>query len=95
MDNVILSSLIVSLCSILLDFVMGVLISIKEKTFDASKLPQFIATNVFPYVGGLTIVAVLAIYVPDLNYLFYTGVALVIVKFSKEALLDKLKTLFK
>jgi len=92
-DTIILNSLLISLASILLDTIMGILISIKAKTFDVSKLPQFIAGNVFPYMGGLIILAVFANYVPDLAYLFYAGVALVTVKFSKEALIDKLKTL--
>lgn len=92
--DAIITSLIVALCSILLDFILGVLISIKDKTFDLSKLPQFLKTNLFPYIGGLLVVAAVAIWVPTLNYLFYAGGALVTAKFCKEALLDKVKLLF-
>lgn len=92
-DSIILNSLLISLASILLDMIIGVLISVKDKTFSISKFPQFLATSVMPYMGGLIILALFANYVPDLAYLFYAGVALVTVKFSKEALLDKLKTL--
>jgi hypothetical protein len=93
-DPTILNSLLVVLASILLDTVMGVFLAIKTNTFNLSKLPQFLASNVFPYVGGLIILAVFANYITDLNYLFYAAVGLVTVKFSKEALIDKIQTLF-
>jgi len=93
LENAVLSALVVALCSIMIDFIMGVLISIKDKTFSVNKLPQFLASNIFPYAGGLTVVALLAIYVPELNYLFYAGIGFVTLKFSKEALIDKLKRL--
>lgn len=93
-DSTILNSLLVALASILLDMLMGVCIAIKIGTFSLSTLPKFLASNVVPYVGGLIILAVFANYLSDLNYLFYAGVGLVTVKFSKEALIDKLKTLF-
>jgi hypothetical protein len=93
-DSAILNSLLVALASIILDMLMGVAISVKNSTFSLSKLPQFLANNVFPYVGGLIILAVFANYVSNLAYLYYAGVGLVTVKFSKEALIDKLKLLF-
>ena len=93
-DTIILNCLLVVLASILLDTLLGILIAVKIKTFDVSKLPQFLASNVLPYIGGLIILAVFANLVAELQYLFYTAVTLVTVKFSKEALLDKLTVLF-
>jgi energy-coupling factor transporter transmembrane protein EcfT len=93
-DSTILNSLLVVLASILLDMLMGVCIAIKTGTFSLSKLPKFLASNVVPYIGGLIILAVFANYVSEMEYLFYAGVGLVTVKFSKEALVDKLTTLF-
>lgn len=94
MNLLILNLLLVVLMSILLDTILGILISIKAKAFDISKLPQFLATNVLPYVGGLVVLAAFANYVPELNYLFYTGVGIVTLKFTKEALIDKVTQLF-
>ena len=79
---------------IVLDFLLAVLISIKKKTFDFTVLPQFIATNICPYVGGLVILAFLSVYLAELSYLYYAAVAIITVKFSKEALLDKITELF-
>lgn len=91
----ILNSLVVILLIIVLDFLMGVLTSIKNKTFDFCKMPQFVATNIFPYVGGLCVIALMAIYVTEMEYLYYTAAGLVGLKFSKEALIDKMVVLFK
>ena len=93
-SSAILTSLTAVLCTVLLDFIIGVGISIKQKTFSVSILPQFIANNLVPYVGGLIILALFANYIPEMEYVFYTGVGLVGVKFTKDALLDKLTILF-
>lgn len=94
LSNPILNSLMISLITILIDTVLGIMVSLKNKEFDVSKLPQFIATNLFPYIGGLVVIGIGAYYISSLEYLFYAGNALVIIKFSKEALIDKLKILF-
>ena len=93
-SSVIFKSLIAVLVTILLDFVLGVLVSIKDRTLQLSVLPQFIATNLFPYVGGLVVLALLSVYLAQLEYLYYAAAGLVALKFSKEALLDKIKELF-
>lgn len=92
--SIIYKSLLIVLTSILIDFVLGVLISIKDTKFDISLLPKFIATNIFPYVGGLVVLAFLALYLPEMSYLYYGAVSMVTLKFSKEALFDKIKQLF-
>ena len=92
--SAIFKSLLLVLATILLDFILGVLVSIKKGTFSLSVLPKFIASNVFPYVGGLVTLALLSVYLSQLEYLYYTFVAMAAIKFSKEALLDKVKALF-
>lgn len=92
-DSTIMSSLVVALTAIFLDMILGVLISIMDKTFDFSILPRFLATNVMPYAGGLIILALFASYVSEWEYVYYTGVGLVAVKFTKEALIEKLRIL--
>lgn len=90
----IITAFLVALATISLDTILGILVSFKAGTFDVGKLPQFIRTNILPYIGGLIILALLANYVNELEYYFYTGVGLVAIKFSKEAILDKLRSLF-
>lgn len=92
-DTAIMKCLIVALATIFLDVIMGILLSVKNGSFSLNKLPQFLATNIVPYMGGLIVLAVFANYVSDLSYAFYAGTALVAVKFSKEALIDKIKAL--
>lgn len=93
-SSLILNSLLVVLASILLDFILGVLISIKKRTFSLSKLPQFLVTNLLPYIAALVTLALLSVYLSELEYLYYGAVAFVTAKFTKEALLDKIKELF-
>lgn len=93
MENAILYGFVIAILSILLDFLLGVFISIKKKEFSINKLPQFLANNIFPYIGGLGIIALVAFFVPEFEYLFYAGVGFVALKYSKEALIDKVKML--
>ena len=93
-STVIFQTLLVVLASILLDLLLGVLIAIKKGEFSLSILPHFLAANVFPYVGGLVILALLSVYLAQMEYLYYAAAAIVTVKFSKEALLDKITILF-
>ena len=93
-DALIIQSLVVCVASIGLDFILGILISIKESTFTISKLPQTIGKNIFPFVGGLIILALLGNYIDEFNAVYYVGAGLVTLKFSKEALIDKIKILF-
>lgn len=92
--DIMFKSLLLVLSSILLDFIFGVLVSIRRRTFSLSKLPQFLVTNFLPYVVGLVVLACLSSYFSPLEYLYYFMVALVTAKFSKEALIDKIKQLF-
>ena len=91
--TLIFKTLLVAIATILLNFVLGVLISIKKHEFDINLLPKFIATDLFPYIGGLMVLALLSVYLAELEYLYYAAVSMVAVKFSKEALLDKIKVL--
>lgn len=94
LSSMVFKSLVIVLATILLDFVLGVLISIKKRTFQISILPKFIASNLFPYVGGLVILALLSVYLAELEYLYYAAAGMVAIKFSKEALMDKITELF-
>lgn len=92
--DIMFKSLIVVLASVLLDFIFGVLVSLHNHTFSLSKLPQFLVTNFLPYIAGLVALAILASYISEIEYFYYFMVGLVTIKFSKEALIDKIKQLF-
>ena len=82
--------------AILLDAVVGILKTFKKENenFDIRKLPQFVATNVFPFVGGLVILAVVAECVGQpYDGLFYPIAVAVLVKYVAE-IKDKLANLF-
>lgn len=97
MDIAVTNTLITVMATILLDWFLGILVSIKTnpKTFSLSKLPQALAQNIFPYIGGLLVVWVLSIYIPFFVTVFYAFAGLASLKFSKEALIEKGKELFK
>ena len=78
---------------IFLDALMGIASAIKNKTFNIRKLPQFVSTNLLPYVGGLIVLMLAAILVPDLSAAFYTAAAAVAAKYLAE-IKDKIAAVF-
>ena len=88
--------LLIIVAGILLDAVLGVLVTFKpdEENFDIRKLPRFIATNIFPYVGGLAVVAIVADQVGQpYDFVFYGFAVPVVAKYLAE-IKDKLFVLF-
>lgn len=75
------------------DFILGVIRSIRDGTFDAGKLPEFIKQNIFPYVGGLLILALFALASPEIKVLFFSAAAAATIKFGKD-LKDKIVGIF-
>jgi len=93
-NTAILYSLLTCLGFITCDALLGWIKGYKEDNFDLSLVPQFLKTNVFPYMGGLIILAFFSCLIPDLISVFYVAVGLVSLKFGKEAILEKAKGLF-
>lgn len=52
-----LNGLFLALGLIGIDFLMGVIVAIKNRTFDWQLLPKFLGTHVLPEVGGLIVLA--------------------------------------
>ena len=78
---------------ILANLVLGVLLAIKMNTFDVRKLPQFLETNLLPYIGGLLVLALFSNMDPTLSILFFTISAAVYAKFLAN-IKDQLVQLF-
>lgn len=82
---------------ILLDTLLGVILSIKAKAFDVRKLPQFLATNLLPYGGGLLCLALAGCIAGDYSIqilaIFYAAAAAAAAKFLAE-IKDKVVQIF-
>lgn len=63
--------------------------------FDIRKVPQFLRTNVLPYLSVLFVLAGLTVASPEYKPVFYFICTIVSAKFSWEALRDKLTQFFK
>jgi len=88
------ATLMIVLALILVDFLFGVFISIRDGIFDFKKLPQFVITSILPYIGGLLILAIVAQYIGAIFLeLFLSISALVVVKYIVN-LKDKIFVLF-
>ena len=66
---------------ILADFIFGVLLSLRNKNFSFSKLPQFVETSLVPYIGGLLVLALFSNVNTELGALFFTIAATITAKF--------------
>lgn len=66
---------------VLVDFVFGVLASLRNGNFSLSKLPQFVETSLIPYIGGLLALALFSNTNAELGALFFTIAATITVKF--------------
>lgn len=88
------AALIVVIAMILVDFLLAIFISLKEKTFDFKKLPQFVCSSILPYVGGLLVLAIVAQYVENCyTELFLSVAGLVAIKYLVDVK-DKIIKLF-
>ena len=77
-----------------MDAFFGILKALEAKIFDLRKLPAFVAANIFPYIGGLVVVGVLAEYVGEpYRALFYLIAVFVGGKYLAE-IKDKVAALF-
>lgn len=93
-DTNIILGIKICLIAILGDTAVTWLLAFIEGEFDIRKAPQFIKTNVLPYIGGLLIVAILAI--TDVNYMpvFIAITSIITAKFGVEIIKDKLIAYF-
>ena len=61
----------VKLCTVLVlivvDFILGVIVAIKEKTFQLSKLASFLNTTVLYLVGGYFLIGIVCVAEPSIG----------------------------
>jgi len=93
-NSAIFYSLLTCLGFIFCDTLLGYAKAWKEGNFDLSLAPKFLVSNIFPYIGALIILALFSLFIEDMISLFYIAVGLVMVKFGKEIITEKIKALF-
>lgn len=59
----VIPALIIVVCAIILDVVLGVAVKLINKEFNAELLPKFLITGVLPYLGSLLVLGLLAEFV--------------------------------
>lgn len=89
-DPIILLGIKISLTAILVDTMIGWVLAFASGTFDITKMPRFLATNIFPYIGALLIVAFASNYDATWKPLFEICCGLITVKFGYEAVKEKI-----
>lgn len=94
-DPAILLGLKLAFVAIATDAIFGWIFAVTRGTFDIRLVPQFLRTNLFPYMTGLLLLAIVSVAAPDYKPLFYFVYTIVIAKFGVEALKDKLVKIFK
>ena len=72
LDAKVLTTLGSTLGLVLLDLLLGIILSIKQGNFDVRKLPQFLTSGVLPYVGSLLVFVLFAGSLPAIySYFLY------------------------
>lgn len=94
-DPAILLGLKLAFIAIATDAIFGWIFAVTRGAFDIRLVPQFLRTNLFPYMAGLLLLAIVTVAAPDYKPLFYFICTIVTAKFGVEALKDKLIKFFK
>jgi len=84
---------IVVVVLIVVDLLLGVLVSFKQGKFDLSQLPAFLESDIIPSLGGLLILAVASALVSQLQALYFAAAAAAAAKYLKD-IKDKATVLF-
>lgn len=92
-SSTVVSTLLGAIGIIFADSFMGIWVSLKNNTFNIREVPKFLVNNVFPYIGGLIILALVSTLSEELAALFYAADAAVMAKFMVE-IKDKIAVLF-
>lgn len=87
-------SLVIVAGIIAADTIFGILLGLRAHEFDFRLLPQFLASGVLPYLGGMLVLAFLAHYIAvPFAGMFFTAAAFIVGKYFYD-LVEKFKRLF-
>jgi hypothetical protein len=83
-DPNVIQALIVALAVILVDALLGIIRAIARGEFDFTRLPQFLISNLLPYVGSLLVLAVFSLFVQEIKAILLASAAFILAKFLAE-----------
>ena len=90
----VLQAVLVVAAAIALNAILGMILAAKEGEFDIRRMPEFLATHVLPYLGGLLLVGWVAHLLPEpYSAVFYPVAAAALAKYLAD-IKDKLAGLF-
>lgn len=92
----VVNALLIVVAAIILDALLAIIKSFKpgNDSFSLKKLPEFVATGILPYAGGLGVLALAAQFIGEpYAALFYPIAAAVLLKYLVD-IKDKLANLF-
>jgi hypothetical protein len=97
LSNGVGTALMIVVTAIFVDALLGIIKSIivKDESFDPRKLPQFLVTGIFPYVGAIGVLAIAAHFVGDpFTQYFFAGASAVVIKYGVD-IIAKFGEIFK
>lgn len=83
-DNIQLKLLVVAVLLMVLDAGLGSVIAKKKGTFQGDKIPEFLKTNVAPFAGGLLVLYISGLILPELMAVYIGVAGTVIWRFGKD-----------
>lgn len=86
-------ALLTVLAIIVLDTLLGILVSLKQGQFNWRELPRFLQTAILPYIGGLLLLGLVSMLSNEVAAIFYAAVVATAAKFLAEVK-DKVVVLF-
>lgn len=87
------SGLTVAIILVLIDFALAVLVALKKNQFEFEKLPDFLATGVLPYLGGLVVLSFGKRFIPAFEVVYVGAVAAIMASYISSAV-TKARELF-
>lgn len=93
LDPAILWAFVISTGLLLLKVLLGISVAIKDGTFDVRRMPEFLATNVLPYLLPLAGMAAMSIILPAIKIIYLSSVSLYGAKLLAD-IKDKINTLY-
>lgn len=94
-DPLVLVALKLAFCAIVGHAAISWVLAVTKGEFDIRLAPQFLITNILPYIGVLFITALLTLADDSFKPVFYFMTTIITAKFGVEALKDKLTQFFK
>jgi hypothetical protein len=94
-DPLVLTALKLAFFTIVGDAAIMWVLAVTKGEFDIRLVPQFLISNILPYIGVLFITALLTLADDGFKPVFYLMTVIVSAKFGVEALKDKLTQFFK